>query len=196
MKTISGHSVRLLLLLIAISLVCLGVQFEPLASLTYWHHQLISEGQWWRILTGNFTHTNFAHLGMNLAGLWVITYLFKPRATSLLCVLFVISLSVGVLNLTTSMTSYVGLSGVLHGIFAYYALQESLQGRKGSWLLVIGVLAKVGWEMTMGASQSTSELIDARVAVESHLFGALAGLALAFVTTKLNFQTRLNRSQR
>ncbi|MCG9598031.1 rhombosortase [Vibrio sp. Isolate25] len=187
---------RLLLLLIAISLVCLGVQFEPLASLTYWHYQLISEGQWWRILTGNFTHTNYAHLGMNLAGLWVITYLFKPRVTSLLCVLFVISLSVGVLNLTTSMTSYVGLSGVLHGIFAYYALLESLQGRKGSWLLVIGVLAKVGWEMTMGASQSTSELINARVAVESHLFGALAGLVLAFVTTKLNFQTTLNRSQR
>jgi rhomboid family GlyGly-CTERM serine protease len=103
---------------------------------------------------------------------------------------------VGVLNLTTNMTSYVGLSGVLHGIFAYYALQESLQGRKGSWLLVIGVLAKVGWEMTMGASQSTSELINARVAVESHLFGALTGLVLAFVTTKLNFQTRLNRSQR
>ncbi|NRB68895.1 MAG: rhombosortase [Vibrio sp.] len=187
---------RLLLLLIAISLVCLGVQFEPLAGLTYWHHLLISEGQWWRILTGNFTHTNFAHLGMNLAGLWVITYLFKPKVTSLLCVLFVTSLSVGMLNLTTSMTSYVGLSGVLHGIFAYYALQESLQGRKGSWLLVIGVLAKVGWEMTMGASQSTSELINARVAVESHLFGALTGLVLAFFITTLNFQIRFNRSQR
>ena len=174
---------RLFLLLVVISLICLCVQFEPLANLTYWQNELIEQGQWWRILTGNFTHTNWIHLTMNILGLWVISYLFRPNPKSLICVLLIVSLSVGILNLTTSMNSYVGLSGTLHGIFAYYALCESLYGRKvaGYWL---GVLVKTVWEMTIGASQTTSELINAAVAVESHLFGVLTGLTLALIANK------------
>ncbi|GLT17941.1 hypothetical protein GCM10007938_17190 [Vibrio zhanjiangensis] len=181
---------RLFLLLVMISLICLSVQLEPLASLAYWQHQLIEQGQWWRILTGNFTHTNWIHFVMNIVGLWIITYLFKPSPNSLLFVLLLVSLSVGLLNLTTTMGSYVGLSGALHGIFAYYALSEALCGRKSSWLLVVGVVVKTGWEMTMGASQSTSELINAAVAVESHFFGVLTGLILALIANKAQLLTR------
>lgn len=173
---------RLFVLLIAISLVCLGLQFEPMLSLAEWHRQLILDGQWWRILSGNFTHTNFAHFGMNLAALWVISFIFKPSANTLLLVLSVLSLIVGLLNFLSDMTSYVGLSGVLHGLFASFALKEALDGRKSSWLLVIGVIAKVAWELTMGASQSTSELINARIAVESHLFGVISGILFAVTT--------------
>ncbi len=182
--------------LMAVSLVCLALQFEPLASLTEWHRQWISEGQWWRILSGNFTHTNFAHLVMNLAGLWVIHFIFKPEHRSFIFALLFISLAVGLLNLFSDMISYVGLSGVLHGLFAYFALQEALNGRKSSWLLVIGVLAKVTWEMTMGASQSTSELIQARVAVEAHMYGALSGLILGFFATKPPLLGHLSNNER
>lgn len=170
---------RLLVLLIAISLVCLGLQFEPLALLADWHRQLILDGQWWRILSGNFTHTNFVHLGMNLAALWVISFIFKPSARMLLLLLTTLSLAVGLLNFLSDITSYVGLSGVLHGLFTSLALKEALDGRKSSWLLVLGVIAKVTWELTMGASQSTSELIQARIAVESHLFGVIGGIVFA-----------------
>nr|WP_301337898.1 rhombosortase [Vibrio sp. RE86] len=166
-------------MLIAVSVTCLALQFEPMASLVNWHRYLILDGQWWRILSGNFTHTNFAHLGMNLAGLWVISYIFKPSERTLLALLLTIGVSVGLLNFLSDMKGYVGLSGLLHGLFAYFALQESLNGRKSSWLLVLGVIAKVTWEMTVGASQSTSDLINARVAVEAHLFGVVSGFALA-----------------
>lgn len=172
---------RLFLLLMTVSLLCLGLQFEPLASLTNWQRDLILDGQWWRILSGNFTHTNFAHLGMNLAGLWVISFIFKPTEKSLALLLIAISLAIGALNFLSDMNGYVGLSGLLHGLFAYFALQESLSGRKSSWLLVVGVIAKVTWELTMGASQSTVELINARVAVEAHLFGMLSGFVLALI---------------
>ena len=185
---------RLFLLLITISLVCLGLQFEPFASLSEWHRQWISDGQWWRILSGNFTHTNFAHLAMNLAGLWVITFIFKPSEKSLLVILLVTSLAVGLLNFFSDMTSYVGLSGVLHGLFAYFALQEALRGRNSSWLLVVGVIAKVTWELTVGASQSTSDIIQARVAVESHLFGVISGLILAFMINKVPVLAKLDQS--
>lgn len=176
---------RLFFPLIAVSLVCLGLQFEPMTSFAEWHRQAISQGQWWRIVSGNFTHTNIAHLAMNLAGLWVISFIFKPSAKSLLLALSVVSICVGILNLFSDMTSYVGLSGVLHGLFAYFALLEVLHGRKSSGLLVLGVIAKVSWEITMGAPQSTSELIQARVAVEAHLFGLISGLLLAWLSNKV-----------
>ncbi len=169
---------NLYLLLFIVTIGCFGLQFEPLNQLTAWQLTSIQDGQWWRIVTGNFTHTNFTHLAMNLLGLWVISYFFKPTARSLSILLVSISTLVGISLLATSLHSYVGLSGTLHGIFAFYSLNEALNGRKSSWLLVIGVIAKVLSEQWLGASTSTAELIQARVAIEAHLSGLIFGLLL------------------
>ncbi|OEF04019.1 rhombosortase [Vibrio genomosp. F10] len=171
---------RVYLLLSVISIICLGLQFEPLSSYVEWNAAAIHSGQWWRILTGNFTHTNFAHWAMNLIGLWFIGFIFKPNLRTLLLPLLLTSMAVGIGNLFTDMQIYVGLSGSLHGLFGYYALRESLHGRKSSGLLVFGLMAKIVWEFSFGASTMTSDLIDARVAIESHLFGAVSGLSLAY----------------
>ncbi|WP_217519191.1 rhombosortase [Vibrio metschnikovii] len=181
LRTISRHSVNIYLGLMLLSLACLGLQFSPLAELSAWQLTEIERGQWWRILTGNFTHTNFAHLGMNLAGLWVIVFLFMPSIRLLCFALAVLSLWVGISIFFSDMTLYVGLSGVLHGLFAYFALQEWLHGRRSSLWLVLGVIAKVAWEQWFGASMMTAELIQARVATEAHLAGALGGLVLGLV---------------
>ncbi|EPP5680011.1 rhombosortase [Vibrio cholerae] len=170
---------NLYLLLLAISLLSLSLQWPPLHELTLWHFSAIEQGQWWRILTGNFAHTNFAHWAMNLAALWIISFVFKPTARQLLIPLLLTSLAVGVMILASDMQSYVGLSGTLHGLFAYYALNEALNGRRSSWLLVLGVVGKVAWEQRFGASASTAELIGARVATEAHLAGLVSGVLLA-----------------
>lgn len=101
-----------------------------------------------------------------------------------------ISIAVGLLNFLSSMHSYVGLSGVLHGLFASFALNEALNGRKSSWLLVVAVLIKVVWESIIGGSDTTSEWIQARIAVESHLYGALSGLILAGIAHFTLLKTR------
>nr|WP_065430113.1 rhombosortase [Vibrio scophthalmi] len=176
---------QLIFLVMGVSVLCFGLQFEPLASLSAWRYDLIPAGQWLRILTGNFTHTNFNHLAMNLAGLWIICFVFRPSVHSLSTLLIFISLSVGIGMLYSDVQSYVGLSGTLHGLFAYYALREALQGRSSSWLLVVGVVAKVSWELTMGASQSSMELIGTRVAVEAHLFGVISGIVFALISYPL-----------
>ncbi|MEH0390172.1 rhombosortase [Vibrio mimicus] len=170
---------NLYLLLLAISLLSLSLQWPPLHELTLWHFSAIEQGQWWRILTGNFAHTNFAHWAMNLAALWIISFVFKPTARQLLISLVLISLAVGVMILASDMQFYVGLSGSLHGLFAYYALNEALNERRSSWLLVLGIIGKVGWEQWFGASASTAELIGARIATEAHLAGLVSGLVLA-----------------
>ncbi len=172
---------NLYLLLFIVTIGCFGLQFEPFNHFAAWQLASIQDGQWWRIVTGNFTHTNFAHLTMNLLGLWVISYIFKPAAHSLSLLLIGLSALIGSSLLFTSLHNYVGLSGTLHGIFAFYALKEAINGRKSSWLLVIGVIAKVFSEQWLGASSSTAELIQARVATEAHLAGLIFGLLLSLV---------------
>lgn len=170
---------NLFLLLCLVSLVCFGLQFEPLSSVSAWHLSSIVQGEWWRILTGNFTHTNFAHLMMNLAGLWAITFLFRPTSKLLLVALLLLSGWVGMGVYFTDMTLYVGLSGTLHGLFTLLAAQEWFHGRKNSRWLVFGIIAKVAWEQRFGASLGTEIWIDARVATEAHLIGLLGGLLFA-----------------
>lgn len=138
-----------------------------------------------RILSGNFAHTNFAHLAVNLAALWVIAFVFRPSVRSYATLLVVISIGVGIGILYTPIKSYVGLSGTLHGLFAYYALREALQGRVNSWILAAGVIAKVLWELTVGSPISTAEMINARVAVEAHLLGVVNGMLFALVSYPL-----------
>lgn len=117
---------------------------------------------------------------MNLTGLWVISYLFSPTRKQLISTLIGVSSLVGVLLLFSDYRIYLGLSGTLHGIFGYFALSEALRGRKSSWLLVLGLLGKVSWELYYGASITTSSMIAAKVAVEAHLAGAISGLIGAY----------------
>ncbi len=112
---------------------------------------------------------------MNLAGLWIISYLFQPSKKQLALAMLVISLVTGVALLFSSIQIYVGLSGTLHGLFGLFALNEALSGRRSSWLLVLGLITKIAWEQLIGPSSTTGELINARVAIEAHLAGAIAG---------------------
>ncbi len=129
---------------------------------------------------------------MNLAGLWIISYLFQPSKKQLVLALLVISLVTGIALLFSSIQIYVGLSGTLHGLFGLFALSEALNGRRSSWLLVLGLIAKIAWEQLIGPSSTTGELINARVAIEAHLAGALAGgfmAVLLFITDRKTNQS-------
>jgi rhomboid family GlyGly-CTERM serine protease len=180
-RTITRSHVNLYLVLTAISAFCLFIQAPDLSLFMTWDHSLIISGQWWRILSGNFAHTNFTHLAMNLAALWLISLIFKPSVKVLLLLMIAISLVIGLGLLASDIQRYVGLSGTLHGLFAYFAAQELLvQGRRSSGLLVLGVAGKVIWEQIFGPSHTSMALIEAPVATQAHLIGLIAGLIFAF----------------
>ncbi|NAZ97896.1 rhombosortase [Vibrio toranzoniae] len=172
--------------LIFTSLLCVLFQLEPVQAWVVWDNNAIADGQWWRILTGNFSHTNYSHLVMNVAGLWIISYLFQPNKKQLISALLFISVVTGLALLLSSIQVYVGLSGTLHGLFGLFALREALNARKSSWLLVVGLIAKIAWEQFVGPSSTTGELINARVAIEAHLAGALAGGFVAVIFSLAN----------
>ena len=71
----------------------------------------------------------------------------------------------------------------LHGLIIIGALTDCQKGMKTGYLLFIGVWLKIVWEQYTGPSAELGELIEARVAIEAHLIGAVSGI---FVYAKLN----------
>jgi rhomboid family GlyGly-CTERM serine protease len=166
------------LVLLVICAICLINQLTSLSDVMTWDKARIISGEWWRILSGNLTHTNMAHALMNLSALGLISVIFRPSPRLLALLVILLSLLVGTGLMLTELNRYAGLSGTLHGLFIYCALQEALNGHRSSWLLVGAVLAKVSWEQIVGPSQTSVALINAPVAIDAHLFGILAGALL------------------
>jgi len=65
----------LLTTLISLSLLMIALQFFQ-DDLVFKRTE-IDHGEWWRIITGNFVHTNYPHLALNLTGLWIMGFLFS-----------------------------------------------------------------------------------------------------------------------
>ena len=145
-----------------------------------YQHDAIHDGQLWRLLTGNFVHLGWPHLGMNLAGL-VLTWLLFGRLLSpgkWLTVLFVSSLgvSLGLLLFDPDLVWYVGLSGTLHGLFVAGAIASIRAGYRLEWLLLLFLVGKLTWEQFNGAMPGSADLAGGTVIVNAHLYGAISGL--------------------
>jgi rhomboid family GlyGly-CTERM serine protease len=169
----------LLLLLLAILLAL----FEPtLSGILQFDRQAILAGEWWRLWSGHLLHTNSWHLLMNLAGLVVITLLhgnYYQRWQFLFLLLSgLLLISLALLFWSPAISFYVGLSGWLHTLLVYGACEDIRRNWSSGWLILAGVAAKVTWEQWHGASSDLVTLIEADVAIDAHLYGAICGLIL------------------
>lgn len=158
---------------------------DGIAEYLIFDRNRVIDGQYWRFITGHFAHTNFNHLLLNLAGLtmlWALHgdhYSNKTYGISFFLAAFICSL--GIFYFVPDMTRYVGLSGVLHGIFVWGAICDIQKGWKSGYLLLIGVWGKILYEQVFGASADVEALINASVAIDAHLWGAVGGLLLPLI---------------
>lgn len=81
---------------------------------------------------------------------------------------------------------YAGLSGVLHGIFVWGAFCDIKHKVKFGWILMLGVWLKIAFEQFFGQDQHIANLIGADVAVDAHLYGAVAGVFFIFTSILKN----------
>ncbi len=139
----------------------------------------VSNGEWWRLITANFTHSGWNHWLLNLSGLVLIDYLYQPtikqiNRTSLL--VFCIFLNVIFLHIFMSLEWYVGLSGALHGYLIGGALLSFKQTKIYSCIIILVVSIKLVSELTWEINQFTADMIAANVVEESHFFGAISAV--------------------
>ncbi len=145
----------------------------------------ILHGELWRLVTGQFVHLGWIHLALNLAGLWLWTALAGEHETSATYISALLAgllgVGLGLLVLNPGVGWYVGLSGVLHGLFAHTGVR--LLARR-DWLAGGGVLAaltlKLMWEQTHG-DIGTARLIGGSVVMDAHLYGAVAAGGVALI---------------
>ncbi len=190
--TMNSESMRIIRIIkpfyfvLAVSLFCLCVQFLAPESINLLRYQLnnVSGGEYWRIVTANFCHSNWNHLVLNLTGLILIDYLFQPFISQIQRIAlfsFCVVTNVILLHNFIELSWYVGLSGALHGYLTGAALLSYSQSRKLAISIIVVVGIKLTLEMNWEVNTSTSKLIEANVVEEAHLSGAISAVIYYFI---------------
>ncbi|MCW8108159.1 rhombosortase [Alteromonas ponticola] len=182
-------------LIIALMAVVLYL-LEPAAGQLLAYDRYAVQGmETWRMLSGNLVHTNGVHLLLNLAGLallWALHGEHYYLPTFLRVFLWAcVGCSIGIYFFSDNLIWYAGLSGALHGVFVWGAFKDVEKNIHSGWILLAGVALKIVYEQTTGANAELEQWIDAAVAIDAHLYGALSGLFLFIIMRLLNtFGTR------
>ncbi len=174
-------------------ILILIAQLPVIHEYLIWDRAAIEKGQWWRVLTGNITHTNVIHMLMNLSALWILAVLHKMYYQDKTWILLtgIMMPVIGLLMFFTPYSSYAGLSGVLHGLFAFGIIRDIQYKQPLGYLLLVLFLGKLLAELwTLDTSYSAS-LIEAQVAYQAHWIGALIGFFSAFIIEKSPLFTRV-----
>ncbi len=149
----------------------------------------VDQGQWWRLLTANLSHSNWNHWWLNMLGLWLIDLFFQPVLSLVVrnsLLIFTMLVNVLMLHLWVDINAYVGLSGALHG----YVIGAALISWRADPFIHLGlasvIIVKLFIESHWHINQSTEALIGVNVVEESHAFGGLS--AIIFVVLYLVFK--------
>ena len=173
----SSHILWLLLFLISFLL-----QAFDQADVWRFNRKLVEQGDAWLLFSGHIVHLNWSHWLLNMAGLAIVAFFFSAHASIkqwlLVIVISACVISAGLWWWMLDIRSYVGFSGVLHGLFLYGALREIRFYPVSGYVLVTVLLAKLSWEFFYGALPGSEEMAGGRVLTEAHLLGAIGGISV------------------
>lgn len=146
---------------------------------------LIAAGEWWRLLTGSFVHLGWWHWFLNEIGLAVLV-LLCPQPLSLAVwlrrLLFLsVGMSLGLYLWAPRLETYVGMSGVIHGLFLLGLVPQVLKKDLIGLGCLLYLFGKLAWEIYSGAPVSDEAALGGHVVLESHLFGTLAALVYGLI---------------
>lgn len=159
--------------------------------------RLITDYQFWRVLTGHWVHANWLHYLMNMAGFMLCLALTGVAWTAWQWSWRIVVLSIGIslsfLLWHQDIGWYVGFSGVLFGLYilaAYASLNRQLYM---SSILLSFISLKIILEQWSSVNITTSNLIGVPVMVDAHLYGVLMAGLLILLNFFLNYY--LNNTQ-
>lgn len=172
--------------LVPIALACLVLVLqaggEPVYEALRYERVAVLGGQPWRLLSAHAVHLGWAHGLMNAGGLALCAALAAGTRSwrAWAAAILVLAFGVGILLVVASpqATNYAGLSGVLYGLFIWVLMPRALRGDRTAWIVLIAVVARIGWQMFHPPSHAQRVLIGGEVMVEAHLYGALCALVL------------------
>ena len=196
----AGNGVFLLLLVNVALFVLDQWMHVPAVKDLYLNHM---RPRWWQFLTSIFCHANWAHLSGNIFFLYVFgniveqeegafgvwfSYLFTGVGAGLASYLMLPKAAGGVLGMGAAATVSLGASGAVFGLFAVSVLTKlaKMDARKLLEAVILGqfVVERFFSEAKMAAAASGG-IGAGGVNHVAHLAGALVGVALIFVLTRI-----------
>jgi rhomboid family GlyGly-CTERM serine protease len=145
----------------------------------------IFNGQWWRLLTGNLAHLGWYHWFLNALGLLVLVLLCPEHLPARIwlrrLLLLGLGMTAGLLLFVPDLSNYVGMSGVIHGLFVLGLVPQVRRGDLIALGCLLYLVGKIGWELYAGAPVSDELAIGGRVVVESHLSGVVSAVIYGLV---------------
>ncbi|MBI1194958.1 MAG: rhombosortase [Gammaproteobacteria bacterium] len=181
---------RRLLLPFTLTILCtLVLAFgDQAALLLRYDRPAILDGAVWRLLTGHLEHLGWPHLFMNLAGLWLLWLLYgdcmNDRLWAGMLAATGLGISAGLLVLDPKLVWYVGLSGILHGVFSCGIICRLRAAARGEWLMLTLLTAKLAWEQVNGSVPGSAEFAGGPVIVDAHLYGAIIGAVFGLLVPR------------
>lgn len=165
-----------------------------------WNRPKIEAGQWYRIITGNLVHSNYPHLFLNLAGLWIAGLLFIDSMNIKTFIFSAIILSLfvglGLYYFSPDLMRYYGFSGVLYGLFIVGGTSLILQKDTLTGLLLyLFIGGKIVWDSLFGASKSSAELIGVPVAVDAHISGAVGAIMISLTLYLIHYYQKMVKNK-
>lgn len=188
--------------LLAIGVTTLLIIFQAFGenaiSLLRYESTVSQTGEWWRLLSGHFVHLGWMHLGMNLAGLWILAFVFErveePLIGFISIIILALGISLGLMIFSSNIGWYVGFSGVLHGLIVLGALASFHNEPRTATLLLVGVSTKLLWEQFFADAHAMESTIGGMVVYDAHLYGAITGALIATIL-KMFFLSRRNTEE-
>jgi len=178
---------------LSVLVLTLSIQLADYGSFVRFDRQLVIQGDYWLLLSGNFAHLNWSHWALNMAGLAIVALFFSGYGSILqwLTVMFISALSVGsgLYWLNPQIGWYVGLSGVLHGLFIFGVINEIKAYSTSGVVLLFLIIGKLLWEIFNGALPGSEDMAGGSVVTDAHLYGAIGG-AVSWVMIVLYLKCR------
>lgn len=146
----------------------------------------IGQGEWWRLLSAHWVHSDPAHAAWDIAALLLLGLLFEPRMQWRLPLVLLggtVAVDAWIWWGMPGLSHYCGLSGILNSLLAFGLLQWWRDERHPLLLLVGGASAlKIVLEVGSGQALLTSTAWPS--VPTTHAAGFLCGMLLASVTLR------------
>ncbi len=178
--------------------------FPQLNAVFELNFHLVESGQWWRLVTGHFTHWSLEHCAWDLLVFCVLSAsleMYSIKTTATLLLLSAFSIGVG-MYLQNNYDIYRGLSGIDSALFVYLCLlgiQKASMGERnlermclyGALVLFMG---KTLIECCGGYTFFVHTMGDhVQTAPFSHILGAICAIVVFILNPTVSIQKSVTR---
>ena len=167
-------------LLVLVTILTTASFGDSLTQVLSLKRDMINQGEWWRIITGQFVHLTTNHTLLNATGYIILCFGFRKEvtATEEMITLFIASIGVGlgIYWFNPEMAWYAGLSGAIYGLLVSNSIIGIKKTPYLSAFFLFFVITKIIYEQFFALpDRATAALIGGEVAIDSHLYGAIVG---------------------